>query len=92
MSIDIQGVCAEAYAAQQDLTLATTLAILFSMYIILSIGLSGLSIYTASEAAAPSKAMARARAMQSELEPYNIAATAAGNLPRLDGLVRRVAL
>ena len=90
MSIDIQDVCSASYAEQQDLTLATALAVLFSVYIVLSIGLSGLTIYTASEAAAPSKATARAQAMQAELAPYDFAATAAGNLPRLDGLVRRV--
>ena len=53
MPIDIVEVCSLAEANLGDQTLAITFSVLFSAYTIVSIALSALTIYTASNAPPP---------------------------------------
>jgi len=49
MAIDITSVCATASTSQGSQTLAVVLSIMFSLYVVVSIALSALTIYSTSQ-------------------------------------------
>lgn len=64
MAVDIASVCTAADANQSSQTLAVVLSIMFSLYTVVAIALSALTIYSTSQVATGSgKAMAMASGM-----------------------------
>ena len=55
MAVDIASVCSVATDSQGSQTLAIVLSIMFSLYTIVTIALSALTIYSTSQALAPAQ-------------------------------------
>ena len=53
MAIDVASVCATASASQGSQTLAIVLSVMFSLYTVVTIALSALTIYSTSQSVQP---------------------------------------